>query len=61
MTAKKTPSRRKVFHDQVDPGEDLDRTPVEIPVSARNTGKALEQQIQEQIALQIAKKMQPPG
>ena len=54
----KTPdSVRGRKHTRRDPGERLDQTPLELPMGARvEKGQTIADQIQTQIAIQLAKK-----
>jgi hypothetical protein len=56
MAGKQEVSRRRELMDRVNEPEKLDPTPMEIPLDAKADGRALEDMIQEQIAIQIAKK-----
>jgi hypothetical protein len=57
MTARpKSKSRRQAIMDTPSVPEELDPTPIEIPADAKAAGKSVEQQIQEQIAIHMAKK-----
>jgi hypothetical protein len=53
---RKVKPRRQAMMENIDPPEKLDQTPVEIPGNASAQGKTIERQIQEQIAIQMAKK-----
>ena len=55
----KVTNRRDHFRNQVSHETHLSDQPVELPAGARTPGaKSISQQIQEQIAIQIAKKNQ---
>ena len=54
---KKDDSVRGRKHAARDPGEHLDQTPVELPMGTRReSGLSIADQIQHQIAIQLAKK-----
>lgn len=53
---KPEPNRRAAAVAHKAEPENLDDTPVEIPVDAQK-GKSIEEQIQEQIRIQLAKKL----
>jgi len=55
MTERKK-SRREIIRDTPVIPEELDPVPVELPLDAKAAGKSVEQQIQEQIAIHMAKK-----
>lgn len=57
MTTKKETSVRGRKHAARDSGEHLDQTPIELPMGAVK-GLNVAQQIQQQIAIQLAKKSQ---
>lgn len=57
MTSKKAESsRRRERMDNIDAPEQNDQTPVEIPAGSEVPARTIEQQIQEQIRIQLAKK-----
>ncbi|AJK28231.1 hypothetical protein [Eel River basin pequenovirus] len=53
-------SRMQKILETVTPGSKLDDTPIEIPAGTR-TGKSISEEIQEQIAIQIALKQKAEG
>lgn len=56
MPTKTEQSRRQALMQRVNDPELLDPTPIEIPADAKQAGRSIEDQIQEQIALHLAKK-----
>lgn len=48
--------RRQALNERVNEPEQLDRTPVELPLGTRRETKSIAEQIQDQIAIQLAKK-----
>ncbi len=54
----KNVSPRQQHKDRVDPGEVLSKTPIEVPLDQQQSGRSIAQQIQDQIAMQLAKKDQ---
>jgi hypothetical protein len=53
-------SRRQAFREKRAEPEKLDPTPIEIPVDARTPGNSVAEQIQQEIARQLAKKQYGP-
>lgn len=55
-SSKKPVSRRQAFRDAPTDPDPLKRTVTEIPLDAKAPGRSIEDEIQRQIAMQIAKK-----
>lgn len=57
MSSSKRPaSRRQHFHDLKNVDDPLKREPRELPLDAKAPGRKIEDEIQRQIAIQLAKK-----
>ena len=55
MSSSKAGNRQRILNKRAKP-EPLDRKPIEIPLNARAPGRGIEDEIQRQIAIQLAKK-----
>jgi hypothetical protein len=55
MTSKQNTDRRQLLNER-ETDREAPGTPIELPMDAKAPGRSLEDQIQEQIAIQIAKK-----
>ena len=54
-SSKQVGNRQRILNARAKP-EPLDRKPIEIPLNARAPGRGIEDEIQRQIAIQLAKK-----